>query len=218
MPDDPISNAGIPPTPKVPSYGPEKPQLGEGELAKEPKPFSLPPEPIKEGAATQPSDKPTPMEVAREGAQKQPMWTQDEVSDQLGQLNDRLGEVKAKLQDPNITGRFSQDHYEALTRVTDKMNPDMKTIAKETEGKYQPPQSVSGESVVTFITRWINGSQQTLSNALNFLSEQPGPPNPASFLKLQYAVQRATQRGELFASIVGASVSGIKTIMSTQLG
>jgi hypothetical protein len=31
-------------------------------------------------------------------------------------------------------------------------------------------------------------------------------------------VQRATQRGELFASIVGSTVSGVKTIMSTQLG
>lgn len=217
MPDEPISNSGVTPTPKVPEYGPDKPQLGANEFAKEPKPFSLPPEPLKEGASTTPSDKPTPMDVAREGAQKQPQMTQEQVSEQLANLKNRLGEVKAKLQDPNVTGRFSQDHYEALNRNAEKMNPDLHTIAKETGGKYQIPQHSAGESALTYITKWLNGSQQTMSNALNFLSEHKTP-NPASFLKLQYSVQRAVQRGELFASIVGSTVSGIKTIMSTQLG
>lgn len=218
MPDEPISNSGIPRIPETPEYGRDKPGLGSGEETQQ-RPFSLPPEPGKQAGATEgPSaEKPSPMDIAREGARQQPQLSPEELSDQVQKLKNQLGDVQNKLQNPDITNKFSQDHYEAMTRLITKMNPDMRTIAKNSEGVFNPPQHEKSEGVMNYITRWLNGSQQTLSQAMNYLSQDQSP-NPAAFLQLQFGVQRAVQRGELFASIVGASVSGIKTIMSTQLG
>lgn len=217
MPDDPISNPGVPPTPRTPEYGPDKPRLGEGEEAQEPKPFALPPEGGKPEPTETAAERPSPMEVAGEAAKQRPQMSPEEVSDHIQQLQNKLGEINTNLQNPDVTNKFSNDHYEAMNRVVEKMNPDMRAIAKNSQGEFNPPQHVSGETVLNWVTRWINGSQGTLSNALNFLSKEKKP-DPGTFLRLQYAVQRATQRGELFSSIVGASVSGVKTIMTTQLG
>jgi len=219
MPDEPISNPGVTPTPGTPEYGRDKPRLGEGEEAQEPKPFSLPPEPgIKQGAVQIPTEKPSPMDVAREGARKPPQLSPEELSGQVQKLKGQLDDAQNNLQNPNITSKFTTDHYQALNRLVEKMNPDMQTIAKSSQGEFAAPKAVKGEPVLSFISRWIDGSQETLSQSLNYLSKGGGSTNPADYLKLQFGVQRATQRGELFASIIGASVSGIKTIMSTQLG
>ncbi|MCC5832927.1 MAG: hypothetical protein JJU12_07805 [Chlamydiales bacterium] len=214
MPD---GTPGVTPTPPTPEYGRDKPRLGEGEEAQEQKPFSFGPE-GKEPAESAPAEKPSPMEVAREGAEKGVQrMTPDQMNKQLAELKNQLGTVQTNLQNPNVTRQFTQDHYDALQKAAEKTNPEMRAIAKHTGGEFNPPQHLSNEPVLNYITRWINGSQQTLSQAMNFVGTQKNP-DPASFLKLQYSVQRATQRGELFSSIVGASVSGIKTIMSTQLG
>lgn len=211
------NTSGVTPTPPTPEYGRDKPGLGAGEEAQEPKPFSLSPE-GKEAAETAPAAKPTPMDVAREGAEKGAQkMTPEELNEQISKLKTQLGNVQTNLQNPNVTSRFTKDHYDALGKVAEKMNPDLRSIAKNTDGEFNPPQHIAKEPVLNYITRWINGSQETLSSAMNYIGTQKNP-NPASFLKLQYSVQRAVQRGELFASVVGASVSGIKTIMSTQLG
>ncbi len=218
MVDSPTPNPGVTPTPPTPEYGRDKPRLGAGEEAQEQKPFSLEPQPGKEGGPQQVStEKPSPMDLAREGAEKGTRMTPEELNNQLSQLKNRLNETQADLQNPTVTNKFTKDHYDALGKLVDKMNPDMRNIAKNSSGEFNPPQHISGEPVLNYITRWINGSQETLTSALNYVGKEKNP-NPASFLKLQYSVQRAVQRGELFASIVGASVSGIKTIMSTQLG
>jgi hypothetical protein len=116
-----------------------------------------------------------------------------------------------------LSKRFTSDHYEAMQKVIEKLNPDMKTIAKSTNGTFEAPQKKSGESVLGHVANWINGAQGTLGGALDYLQNTKNP-DVTSYLRLQYAMQKATQRGELFASIIGSSVSGIKTIMSTQLG
>jgi len=219
MPDNPISNPGVSPSTPPPEFGREKPRLAEGEEAQEPKPFALPPEAGKEQPAEAVStDKPTPMDVAKDAAEKgAPQMTPEQLGEQMDKLKTQLGTAQTNLQDSGITNKFSKDHYDALGKLVEKMNPDMRSIAKSTKGELSPTQHISGEPVLKFITRWINGSQQTLSAAMNYIGSEKNP-NPASMLKLQYSVQRATQRGELFASIVGATVSGIKTILSTQLG
>lgn len=219
MPDNPISNPGVTPTPPSQPPGRDKPGLGAGEEAQEPKPFSLPPEPGKAPEAEEiPSSKPSLMDVAREGMEKgSEQMTPEQLDEQIGKLKTKLGIVQTNLQNPTVISRFSKDHYDALGKVVEKMNPDIRNIAKNSKGEFNPPQHISGEPVLNYVTRWINGSQETLSSAMNYLGSEKNP-NPASFLKLQYSVQRAVQRGELFASVVGASVSGIKTIMSTQLG
>lgn len=216
------SNPGVTPTPPTPEYGREKPRLGAGEEAQEPKPFSLPPEPGKsQGVEAAGTEKPSPMDVARdtERESRQGQMTPDQVEGQINRLKTRLNGFQDDIQNPTITNKFTKDHYDALNKVVEKMNPDLRGIAKNSEGEFNPPQHIAGEPTLNYITRWINGSQETLSSALNYVGGMKGEsPNPAALLRLQYSVQRATQRGELFASIIGASVSGIKTIMSTQLG
>lgn len=217
MVDNPVSNSGITPAQPVPPYGPDKPRLGAGEEGQEPKPFTLGPEGNKPGANQAPAEKPSPMEVAGDAAKQQQQISPQELQDQLSQLNKQMADIHTKLQDKGTTQQFTADHYEAMQRVVQKMNPDMQAIAKNSQGEFTPPTQKQGDSVLSYITKWVNGSQGTLGSALDYL-QNTKKPDISSYLRLQYAVQRATQRGELFASIVGSSVSGIKTIMSTQLG
>ncbi len=214
------SNPPIPPTPGVSPYGPSKPALGADEGTQQ-RPFSLPPGPGK-GAGSpesaQTESAPTPMQVARDASHKQAPLSPEEMQNQLETLTNRLGEIRNKLQNEKIVNKFGQEHYQAFEKVIDKMNPDLKTIAKSTQGEFNPTPKKKGESILQHVTQWIDGGQGTLNSALNYLSNKQGNPNPADMLKLQYAVQRASQRGELMASLIGAGVSAIKTIMSTQLG
>lgn len=217
-PSEPISN---PPTQRIdPVQGPSegKPALGAGEEAQEPKPFSLPPEPGKQTPSSEQiaTGRPSPMDLAKEGGVNNRM-TPEELQNQITKLKSQLDEAQSNLQNPTVTNKFTQDHYTALQRLAEKMNPDMRNIAKNTNGEFNPTQHKAGEPVLNYITRWINGSQETLSQAINSVGTDKNP-DVAKMLKLQYSVQRAVQRGELFSSIVGASVSGIKTVLSTQIG
>ena len=211
-----ISNSGVSPTQPTPPYGPDHPRLGSGEEAQEPKPFTLGPEGGQSSTEAS-SEKPSPMEVAGDAARQQPQMAPEELGGHIVKLNDQLSSIQTKLQDTNTTQKFTTDHFEAMQRLAQKMNPDMQAIAKNSNGQFVTPEKSPGEPVLGYITKWLNGSQGTLSSALDYL-QNTKKPDITSYLKLQYAVQRATQKGELFASIVGSSVSGIKTIMSTQLG
>lgn len=214
---DPIHNPGIPPIPPTANPIQKPTELGNEEAGRS---FSLPPSaPEKGGQTPAPaSEKPTPMEVARDAEQeKRPVWTQQELQGNLQNLQDRLATTKQSLADPKMTKNLTDDHYTALSRLVDKMSPDMRTIAKVSGADAEPVQKTTGEGVIGYVSRWIDGSQNTLASALDYAS-QGQKPDPAGFLKMQFAVQRATQRAELFSSILGAGVSGIKTIMSTQLG
>lgn len=219
MPDNPISNQisnpGVSPTEPVPPYGPDKPRLGAGEEAQEPKPFTLGPE---GGPSTTeaPTEKPSLMDVAGDAARQQQI-APPELSDQVVKLQKQLSNVKEAIQDPTVNRDFVADHYEAMQRVAQKMDPDLQTMAKYSNGKYTPATQAKGQSITDFLAQWIDGSQGALQGALDYL-QTTQKPDPATYLRLQYSVQRAAQRGELFASIVGSSVSGIKTLMSTQLG
>jgi hypothetical protein len=210
-----ITNPGVSPAGPTPGVGPEKPGLGAGEESQG-KPFSLGPEEGK-AAPEAPPELPSPMEVAGDTARQQPQVTPPELSGTVTKLQNQLDNIHDKIADPVFSSRLTDDHFTAMQKVTQKMNPDMQTIAKYSNGQYTPAQQQHGQSVLEYVSNWINGAQGTLQGALSYLQTEQKP-NPADYLRLQYAVQRASQRGELFASIVGSSVSGIKTIMSTQLG
>jgi len=212
---NPISNSGVSPTEPSPSVGPGKPGLGAGEETQE-KPFSLGPSEGK-GAPEAPPERPSPMEVAGDAARQQPQMAPEELSNTVVKLQQQLNTIQNKVADPVFSSGLTNDHFTAMQKITQKMNPDMQTIAKHSNGQYTPAQQQKSQSVVEYVSNWINGAQGTLQGALEFLQGKQKP-NPADYLRLQYAVQRASQRGELFASIIGSSVSGIKTIMSTQLG
>jgi hypothetical protein len=221
MADNPISNQisnpGVPPIQPTPPYGPDKPRLGAGEETQEPKPFSFGPEGGKAAPAEAPKTQPSPMELAGDTAKQAAPIPPEELSEQIQQFQDKLTTFQNKIQDPKVTSTFTADHEEAMTRLTQRINPHMKAIAENSNGEFTAPRLQKGQSVLEHVTQWVNGSQGTLSNALNYL-QTTDKPDVTSYLRLQYAVQRATQRGELFASIVGSSVSGIKTLLSTQLG
>ena len=84
-----------------------------------------------------------------------------------------------------------------------KLDEDLKTVAQNSGGKYEPAQASPSESPLKKILSWVNGSQSAITGALNHVSEQKNP-NIASYMKLQYGVQRASQRAELFSSIIGS--------------
>ena len=102
----------------------------------------------------------------------------------------------------------------------DLINEDLGAIAESTQQDLQKDKEEEAEhSLTRKVINWISSGEEVLNRALLYFSDRNGErENLANFLKVQYAVQRATQRAELFASIVGTSVSSIKTIMTTQLG
>jgi len=214
MAPDPIHNPEPSRIEKTPEYGRDKPSVGAGEEAEEPKPFSLPPEQGKEGpASVEGGDKTSPMEVAGEAGQKP--WPTEQMQTNMEHLHQQLDDAKGKVQDQKNV--LTEDHDKALSSLVDKLNPDYKRIAQNTGQEFHPATRGKGQGVRDYVVNWVNGSQENLTKALNYLSNMKQP-DPAAYLKIQMSVQRATQRGELFASIIGSSVSGVKTIMSTQLG
>jgi hypothetical protein len=217
MSSEPISNPPSSPTPGVQPPTPESPGLGAGEEAGG-RSFSLPPEPGKTtGAPTPASDKPTPMDVARDSAHSQ-AWSQEEIQDHMQLFKTQLDDAQRKLKSPDVTKNLTPDHYSALTKITDKLNPDLRNVAKLTDTEFQPPAAPKGGGALDHVLNWIGGAQDMMKGALGYASSIKGNPNPADMLRLQMAMHRATERGELFSSVIGSTVSGIKTIMSTQLG
>ncbi len=215
MIEEPISN----PSPTSPSPIPpieENPTVGVGQAKEEPKPFYLPQEgPKGEAITPAAAEKPTPMDVARDSARGQG-WSQEEIQSNMQRLQSQLAQAKAQLQDPNITKKLTPDHFTALDRLTDKMNPDMRSIAKLTGSEFTPP-TKGKESLLNSVLKWVGGSQDMMESALAYAGSVKNP-NPQDMLRLQFSMHRATERGELFSSIIGSTVSGIKTIMSAQLG
>lgn len=214
MVDNPIP--GVTPTEPPKPYGPDKPGLGSDEQTGE-KSFTLGPEGGQATQAQAPTQRPSPMEVAGDASRQQAPMAPEELSDQISKLHHQLSTIQQNLQNTSLTKNFTSDHYDAMQKVVQKINPDLQTIAKNSNGKFEPPQQQAGQSLLGHVSNWISGAQGTLGGALDYL-QHTDKPDIASYLRLQYAVQRATQRGELFSSIIGSSVSGIKTIMSTQLG
>jgi hypothetical protein len=213
--NNPLHNPGTSPVQGTPGVGTQGIGAEPGEQKKD---FSLPSQGSKEPGSTATIDKPSPMQLSPGSGFKH--LSAEEMNTKLQSVNDQLDSIKGKLQDPGVTQKLTPDHLEAMKKVVDKMNPDMRTISNETGQSFKGG-SVEGKdsgSLIQNVTQWINGSQSTLSGALNYLSTHEGQNSPSSFMKLQYSVQRASQRAELFSSIISSSVSGIKTIMSTQLG
>lgn len=215
------SNPGPTSIGPTPQYGETKPVVGAGETEKEPKPFSLEPQPATAGKVTPTGaeGRPSPMAAAQEAGKAKP-WTPEEMTTKINKTQDTLTSAKTLLQDPTKTQDLTEDHLNALNLLTNKVTGDMRSIAKNSGQEYTPVNQQQGEGLLSYVTRWIDGSQATFGGALSYLANQDpnAPPDLTSYLKLQMSVQRASERGELFAGIIGASVSGVKTIMSVQLG
>lgn len=174
------------------------------------------PEERMKGTQAPETEKPSPMELMQEkGHQKAP--TKESVEEQLSKLDQVFEGAKKQIQNPSTERSLRPDHEEALGKLVGKLNGDMGRVAKHSDVEFSPKTQGKGETVVDFVSNWIDGSQQTLANALQSVGKSQNP-DPAQLMGLQFSVQRATQRAELFTSIISASVSGIKTIMSTQLG
>ncbi len=137
------------------------------------------------------------------------------------ELNSQMQDLSAKFRKGREAVLKSQnlapEHDQALSKLAGKLTPDMRIIANRMGVDYKPAARASGESIMDFIVNWIDGSQKTMNQALSAYSQVDNL-NPAAYLTLQAAVQRASERAELFGSIVSSSVSGVKTIMSMQLG
>jgi hypothetical protein len=201
-----------PTRPSAPVEGPGSPLAKEPEGGKE---FHGP-EAGKTVPQGQSTEKPSLMDLAGQMGHGKEQVTQESLSQKLGNLQDKFGDIKTRFQNQRPDLRVDQER--AFDKLVDKLNGDMRQITKQSgAGEFSPKKRGVGEKMVDFLTGWLDGSQKTLSKALTSVSGLKDP-NPADLMNLQYSVQRATQRSELFSTIIGSSVSGIKTIMSTQLG
>lgn len=212
---DPINPDVTRPPQSQPVEGPDRQSIGANDDPG--RDFSLPKgQEVDPQQGAQQGENVSLFDLAGQGDKKGAMPV-EEMQSSLQGINDNLEKVKGQISNPEQVKGITPTHEQAFNRVMDKMNPDMKTIADSTGGEFKPPEKAEDEGVLGHVMNWINGSQNTLQGALGHLSNMEKP-DLGTYMKLQYSVQRASQRGELFASIVGSSVSGIKTIMSTQLG
>lgn len=142
----------------------------------------------------------------------------EELQEQINNLKGRLWDFRSTFEDSQTTAQFADEHFQAVGVIIDLINEDLNTIAEHTQQDARKEDKEEG-SVTRKIIDWVSSGEEVLNRALLYFSDRDGNRESlANFLKVQYAVQRATQRAELFASIVGTSVSSVKTIMTTQLG
>ncbi|MEF9519525.1 hypothetical protein SBV45_01330 [Chlamydia crocodili] len=142
----------------------------------------------------------------------------EELKEQINNLKERLWDAQSTLQNQD-QNKLSPEHFEAVSVIIDLINGDLSDIAEHTQQSLEKKTEEESDSVTRKMINWVSSGEEVLNRALLYFSDRNGErENLADFLKVQYAVQRATQRAELFASIVGTTVSSIKTIMTTQLG
>lgn len=145
-----------------------------------------------------------------------------QLRENINRLKEELNDFQLQAQNSYRTQQIEKERYDAMTLVMGLINEDLQTVANETGQTYsvgKEKEECDDRSVGRKIIDWVSTGEEVLNRAMIYLSGKQGEPESITdFLKLQYAVQRATQRAELFASIVGTSVSSIKTIMTTQLG
>ncbi|WP_348663536.1 hypothetical protein [Chlamydia vaughanii] len=142
----------------------------------------------------------------------------EELEEQINNLKERLWDANSTIQSHD-QNKLSPEHLEAVNLIIDLINGDLGEIAEHTQQDIEKKKKDESESVTRKMIDWVSSGEEVLNRALLYFSDRNGErENLADFLKVQYAVQRATQRAELFASIVGTTVSSVKTIMTTQLG
>lgn len=214
---DPLHNPGPTPTPGVTPPGSQDPMKGS-DMEAIPK-FTLPPEPLPGQPSVVAEQRPSPLELAKQMEEegKSARWTPQEMQDRLTLLQTHLQTVSTQLESPKATGKLTPEHFNALNQIVDKMNPDMRSMAKYAGVDFAPVTQKKGEGVLSYLLNWVSGTQQMTNNSLSALAGATKP-DPAEMLKLQFIAQRSLERTELMSSVISSSVSGIKTLMSMQLG
>lgn len=218
---DPLRNPGVSPSEKAKPVEPSPPTTEEptvlGDKAGpqgQPKPFNLPePSSASQASGTQPSV----MELQAQGQKISPQ----DVSEKLNNLNNKFGNVSQVMsENAELIKKYpgmnlKKEQLSELRNNMGGLNEDLRTIASLTGSKYQAPKE--SDSLSKMVLDFIQGGQSQYEKSLQYLSNVKNP-NPADMLRLSYTVQRATQKTELFSSIISSGVSGIKTLMGTQLG
>ncbi|MBF5050670.1 Uncharacterized protein CLAVI_000285 [Candidatus Clavichlamydia salmonicola] len=149
-----------------------------------------------------------------------------EIQGDIRGLQKELDNLHHQVRSQSGQGQLDAEHYEAGKGLMANSNQDFKEIAAVTKQQHDETaiKALEEDPSTPFLDKfsdWMTSGEKTLAGALSFISDPARATEQASmadFLKLQYAVQRATQKTELFAGIVGAVVTGIKTLMTTQLG
>lgn len=141
----------------------------------------------------------------------------EELQEQINLLKSRLWDAQTRIENQDLD-KLTSEHIDALGTIIDLIHGDFQSIAEHTQQSMDQVNNKE-KSITRKVVDWVSSGEEILNRALLYLCSRNGEGESlADFLKVQYAVQRATQRSELFASILGSSVSGIKTIMTTQLG
>ncbi|SPN73826.1 hypothetical protein C10C_0678 [Chlamydia serpentis] len=195
------------------------------ELKKEIPSFALGSHATPKGDALVEGFKPNPMALMQDqnsnlvDPELQNALESEELQEQINNLKGRLWDFRTTFEDSQTTAQFADEHFQAVGVIIDLISDDLNTIAVHTQQDAKTRDQTEDASVTRKVINWVSSGEEVLNRALLYFSDRDGSRESlANFLKVQYAVQRATQRAELFASIVGTSVSSVKTIMTTQLG
>lgn len=165
---------------------------------------------------TQETQKPSPMEIAKDSAQKNADQSGPEkVEEKINQFQEKMQMMKGQLQNP--PQRLEDAHYQALSQVAKETNKNLNAAARAAGAEHTAVTQKSGQRVQDFLADWIDGGQKTMGNVLESLPNLKGG-DLGQFMRIQMSVQRATQRVELMSSIIGSTVGGINKLMQTQLG
>lgn len=167
-------------------------------------------EPSKPGM----QQKPSPMDIARETATAQEI-TPEKVQNQADQLQKKFLALGEDLKNPPKP--LTDEHYQALQTVASQAEKNMQAAARHSGAEHTVVEQKSGQSVKDFLIEWVDGGQKTMGNVLESLPNMQAG-DMTGMMRVQVSMQRASQRAELMASIISATVGGIKTLMSTQLG
>lgn len=168
---------------------------------------------------------PSPMHMIKDQQEQKgfvPFSTSDDLdtnvlSNQISQLKGNFSSLALKIEDSSLN--FNDKDTQQALRVMHLLDQDLSEIATNTNQQEDKSSEEEDKNFIHKALNWCYSGEQILHNALLFLSDQKDSfSSLGDYLKLQYAVQRATQRTELFASIMGITISSIKTIMTTQLG
>lgn len=190
------------------------------EMNRDVKPFSLSPSEaslLNEGIH---AGMPNPMSMMQDGNAELVDFEvdQEELQEQINNLKLRLGNFRLQMQNSEAMEQMEDERIQAVHKVIGLIDKDLSLIAEQTH-QFTKKETQEDSSLAMKVLDWVSGGEEILNRALLYFSDRQGrPETTVDFLKVQYAVQRATQRAELFASIVGTTVSSIKTIMTTQLG
>lgn len=173
--------------------------------------------------------KPNPLDVAKN------IYTQksegsssiDNIEQNISKVNDRITEIKATLESPDIKLKHSYQNLleNKLTHIDDSLKLALEKVGAE----YEPIAAAPGQTgigvqdAIHKFLGFLSNSQSRLQNVSHEVqnyrekSQATGHMSPADLLSVQLKVSFVQQELELFANLLNKALESTKTVMNVQI-